>query len=162
VTNSYNAIGQLTGVSGLAGMPYVSSATYNAQGQLTQLVNENGNGANGLTRRWSYETNTLRLSTMQAGTNASFDNLQKLTYSYDNVGNVTSLVDTVNSGQKQCFQSDWLSRLTGAFTGDAACTVYSATGTGPYNHTYGMMAWVTSPAMRATATPMVMPRTSMR
>ena len=91
VTNSYNTLGQLTGVSG-SGVAYVSAAAYNAQGQLTQLVNENGNGANGLTRQWSYETNTLRLSTIQAGTNASFDNLQKLTYSYDNGGNVTNII----------------------------------------------------------------------
>ena len=115
---------------------HVSSATYNAQGQLTQLINENGNGANGLTRKWTYETNTLRLSTIQAGTNATFDNLQKLTYTYDNGGNVTNLVDTINSSQKQCYQYDWLDRLTGAFTGDAPCATFSATGTGYYNNTY--------------------------
>jgi len=59
-----------------------------------------------------------------------------VTYSYDNGGNVTNLVDTVNSSQKQCFQYDWLDRLTGAFTGDAPCAAFSATGTGYYNDSY--------------------------
>lgn len=58
---------------------------------------------------------------------ASFDSLQKLTYSYDNSGNVTN---------KQCFQYDWLDRLTDAFTGDADCATFAATGTGSYNHSY--------------------------
>ena len=31
---------------------------------------------------------------------------------------------------------DWLDRLTGAFTGDATCSSYSAAGVGAYNHTY--------------------------
>ncbi len=94
---------------------------------------------NGLTRQWSYEANTLRLSTLQAG-KTTVDDRQKLTYGYDNNGNVTSLIDTINSGQKQCFQYDWLNRLTGAFTGNSGCTAYSATGTGPYSHSYGYNA----------------------
>jgi YD repeat-containing protein len=57
VSYSYNAIGQLTGVSG-SSVQYVSSATYNAQGQLTELRNDTG--GNGLTRQFVYETNTLR------------------------------------------------------------------------------------------------------
>lgn len=63
---------------------YISSASYNEQGQLTQLVNEQGNGANGLTRQWLYETNTLRLSTLKAGTTSPYTNRQSLTYGYDN------------------------------------------------------------------------------
>lgn len=133
VTIGYNAIGQLNNVSG-NGVQYLASATYNAQGQVLQIVNDAN--PNGLTRQFTYETNTLRLSTIQAGNNATFDNLQKLTYAYDNGGNITTLADSINSGQKQCFQYDWLNRLTSAFTGTSTCTAYSASGTGAYNHSY--------------------------
>ncbi|RME50333.1 MAG: carbohydrate-binding protein, partial [Caldilineae bacterium] len=132
VTYTYNSIGQMTGVSGTS--TYVSSASYNAAGQLTQLVQP------GLTRQRVYESNTLRLSVLKAGTASPWTNRQHLTYSYDNAGNVTSLVDGQNSGQKQCFQYDYLHRLTAAFTGNSGCTAYSATGTGPYNHTYAYNA----------------------
>ena len=135
VSYSYNNLGQLTSASG-SSTNYISSASYNEQGQLTQMVNEQGNGANGLTRQWLYETNSLRLNTLKAGTTSPYTNRQSLTYGYDNNGNVTSLTDAVNGGQKQCFQYDWLNRLTAAFTGNAGCTAYSATGTGPYNHSY--------------------------
>jgi len=50
--------------------------------------------------------------------------------------NFDNLVDSLNIGQKYCFQYDWLDRLIGAFTGDASCATYSATSTGPYNHPY--------------------------
>jgi hypothetical protein len=104
VSYQYNAVGQLVNVSGLGGIQYVSSASHNAQGQLTQLVNENGNGSNGLTRQWVYETNTLRLSVVRAGTSAPFESLQKLSCGYDNAGNpsassgqaITSLTDGTN------------------------------------------------------------------
>jgi RHS repeat-associated protein len=134
VSYTYNSVGQLTGASG-SGVSYIASATYNAQGQLTQMVNDVT--PNGLTRQWSYETNTLRLSILQAGKNAAFDDRQKLTYGYDNNGNVTSLTDTINAGQKQCFQYDWLNRLTAGFSGNSGCTAYSAIGTGAYNMSYG-------------------------
>jgi RHS repeat-associated protein len=134
VSYTYNSVGQLTGASG-SGVSYIASATYNAQGQLTQMVNDVT--PNGLTRQWSYETNTLRLSILQAGKNAAFDDRQKLTYGYDNNGNVTSLTDTINAGQKQCFQYDYLNRLMAAFSGNAGCTAYSAVGTGAYNMSYG-------------------------
>jgi YD repeat-containing protein len=133
VSYQYNAVGQLTTVSG-SGVQYVSSATYNAQGQLTELRNDSG--ANGLTRQFVYETNTLRLNTIKAGVSSPYENLQKLTYAYDNGGNVTSQIDAINDGQKQCYQYDWLDRLTGAFTGNAACTAYDGAGGGNYNHTY--------------------------
>jgi len=142
----------LTGASG-SSTNYISSASYNEQGQLTQLVNEQGNGANGLTRQWLYETNSLRLNTLKAGTTSPYTNRQSLTYGYDNNGNVTSLTDGINGGQKQCFQYNWLNRLTAAFSGNAGCTAYSANGTGPYNHTYTYIYGDTThkPAVTATS-----------
>ncbi|MBI3958218.1 MAG: hypothetical protein HY328_05365, partial [Chloroflexi bacterium] len=130
VNYTYNSVGQISAVSSISGT-YASSASYNPAGQLTQLAQP------GLTRQRVYETNTLRLSVVKAGTTSPWDNRQNLTYTYDNAGNVASLVDGQNgTGQKQCFQYDYLYRLTAAFTGNSGCTVYSATGTGPYQHTY--------------------------
>ena len=60
----YDAIGQLTSVGG-AGVQYLSGATYNAQGQPLELVNDSG--ANGLRRQYGYESNTQRLSVLRAG-----------------------------------------------------------------------------------------------
>ncbi len=134
VNYTYNSVGQINAVSSISGT-YASSASYNPAGQLTQLAQP------GITRQRVYESNTQRLSVVKAGTNSpTWDNRQNLTYSYDNAGNVTSLVDGQNSSQKQCFQYDYLYRLTGAFTGNSGCTAYSATGTGPYNQTYAYNA----------------------
>lgn len=52
-------------------------------------------------------------------------------------------MDAQNSSQKQCFQYDYLYRLTAAFMGNSGCTAYSATGnitsygTGSNTYTYG-------------------------
>ena len=142
VSYGYDAIGQLTGVSGVLGgetTHYLSAGTYNSQGQPLELVNDVG--GNGLVRQYVYESNTLRLSMVKAGKSSPFTDLQELSYRYDNNGNVTSLADgrngnDGNGGQRQCLRYDWLDRLTGAFTGDATCSSYSAAGVGAYNHTY--------------------------
>ena len=122
VTQSYNSMGQLTGVSG-GWAQYVAAAAYNARGQLVQL----SNGA-GFTRQYVYDSATLRLSVIRAGTAAPWTNRQELHYAYDNNGNITSLTDARNSGQVQSFGYDWLDRLTSAST--------NAAGTGQYSHAY--------------------------
>ncbi len=63
VTQSYNSAGQLNGVQGTGATAYISSASYNAQEQLTALTS-----GNGLTRQFDYSTNTLRLTDIRAGT----------------------------------------------------------------------------------------------
>ncbi len=126
VTFGYNTVGQLTSVTGDDGTQYVASTIYNAQGQVTEQRLDSG--ANGFTRQYSYNANTLRLETLKAGTAAPFENLQKLAYTYDLAGNVQSLTDAANSGQVQSFGYDWLDRLTTAAT--------SAVGIGQYSHTY--------------------------
>ena len=133
VATGYNALGQMNSVSG-SGVSYVSSTTYNARGQVTEQRLDTG--SNGLTRQYIYDENTMRLTTLRAGVASPYTNLQNLSYTYDAVGNIASLVDGVNSSQRQCFQYDALDRLTHAFTGNSDCTAYSATGNYPYNHTY--------------------------
>lgn len=129
----YPSTGQLNQVlSGATQL--IASTTYNPQGQVVEQRYDQS--PNGLTRQWVYETNTLRLSTLRAGTASPWTNLQQLTYTYDRDDNVKTLTDGVNSGQQQCFGYDWLDRLTSAFTGNSACSAYSGVGTGPYNASY--------------------------
>ena len=137
VSYGYNSVGQLHQVSG-SGVQYVTSMAYSPAGQVTEQRLDVS--PNGLLRQYVYETNSLRLSILRAGTASPWTNRQNLSYTYDNAGNITTLTDGVNSNQKQCFQYDWLGRLTAAFTGNSDCTAYSGTGTGPYNHTYAYNA----------------------
>ena len=125
VSNSYNDVGQLTGVSG-AGVQYLSAAAYNPLGQPTELQLDTG--GNGLWRNFDYDAGTLRLQTLRAGKNGAHDDIQKLSYAYDNVGNVLSITDALNANQIQSFGYDWLNRLTSAAT--------NAAGTGQYDNTY--------------------------
>jgi len=138
VTYNYNAVGQLNQAVSDGGAQYLAATTYNPAGQVT--AQQLDVSPNGLTRQYVYETNTLRLNILRAGTASPWTNRQNLSYTYDNAGNITTLTDGVNSNQKQCFQYDWLGRLTAAFTGNSDCTAYSATGAGPYNHTYAYNA----------------------
>jgi RHS repeat-associated protein len=133
VTTGFDALGQVNSLSG-SGVSYVSSTTYNARGQVVEQRLDTG--SNGLTRQYEYDANTMRLLTLRSGVSGPYTNLQNLSYTYDAVGNIASLVDGVNSSQRQCYQYDALDRLTHAFTGNAGCTAYSTGGTGPYNHTY--------------------------
>ena len=125
VAFGHNGVGQLQTVAG-GGVSYLSQASYNALGQAIELRLDQG--GNGLTRKYDYNPGTLRLDVLKAGKNAPFEDIQKLNYSYDNVGNVQSITDAGNSNQTQSFGYDWLDRLVSAST--------SAAGTGQYNHTY--------------------------
>ena len=131
VTFGYNTVGQLTSVTSDDGTQYVANTTYNAQGQVTEQRMDSG--ANGFTRQYSYNANTLRLETLKAGTAAPFENLQKLAYAYDLAGNVQTLTDATNSGQVQSFGYDWLDRLTSAATNAAGIGQYSHSHTYAYN-----------------------------
>jgi YD repeat-containing protein len=85
---------------------YLNSSRYDAAGRLTQHVL-----GNGLTQNYTYndwDTQGGRLDTLATGT------LQDLTYSYDNAGNILSIVDDVNGPQTQSFAYDTLQRLTNA------------------------------------------------
>jgi hypothetical protein len=100
----YTQTGQLNRLTSDDGTAYISATLYSPQGQAVEQRLDQG--ANGLTRQWTYDPATLRLSNMKAGTASPWNNLQDLSYAYDHAGNVTSLIDGVNSGQQQCFQYD--------------------------------------------------------
>ncbi len=80
-------------------MSYVSSTTYNARGQVVEQRLDTG--SNGLTRQYVYDQNTMRLLTLRAGVSSPYTNLQNITYSYDDQGNVLTVVDAAAFGGSQ-------------------------------------------------------------
>jgi YD repeat-containing protein len=109
---------------------YLSSSRYDAAGRLTQHVL-----GNGLTQAYTYNAWTNdggRLANLTTGT------LQDLTYSYDDAGNILSIVDDMNGPQTQSFTYDALQRLTSAAATGGQNGTYSETYS--YNSTTGNLA----------------------
>ncbi|MEA2037979.1 MAG: MopE-related protein, partial [Nanoarchaeota archaeon] len=80
----------------------LSNINYNEIGQPTQKTY-----ANGLSTNLQYDPNNLRL------TRLTTSNKQDLSYSYDNVGNIIGITDSIK-GKASSFQYDDLDRLTHA------------------------------------------------
>jgi RHS repeat-associated protein len=145
VTATYTAAGYLTKLQGAD--TYLSSAAYDWTG----AVKDRRLGADGKRARIITETDeaTFRLTKAQVhterpGTPDTWD--EKLTehYRYDPAGNVTAITETDPAGAvvtQQCFQTDYLRRLTEAWTTTAtACQTTPAQtsvgGPDPYWHSY--------------------------
>lgn len=167
---AYNAQGQIESVK---------EHTYNHQGEIVSTkdilddVDYNALGkitsnefANGLTTNYTYNTDDFRLNRIQTG------GLQDFTYTYDNVGNVLSVTDAVDS-KTQTFTYDDLDRLATAsetsgynyaFEYDAIGNITEFTnGSNTIDYTYGSNAGphamtsstetAPSPLPTATSTP---------
>ncbi|MFZ6027927.1 MAG: RHS repeat-associated core domain-containing protein [Chloroflexota bacterium] len=79
-----------------------------------------------------------RMDYIKAGTYTSQASLFDQRYTYDNNGNITSILDVVNSNQKQCYGYDALNRLTSAAVGINDSTCSGSVGNGEYaNEGYG-------------------------
>jgi RHS repeat-associated protein len=129
VTYGYNALMQLESVTGAA--TYVSNVDYDPAGRMTSQTS--GNGLIQARTYHPWNTQGGRLKTITAGA------LQNLTYSYDAVGNIASIVDSLNS-QTQTFGYDFLDRLTSASAnGDPTSGGYSEAYS--YNGTTGSLAY---------------------
>ena len=64
---------------------------------LANAPTRNDSGVNGLTRKVTYDPTTLRMTRIYAGSGAGAStNLQDLNYTFDNGGNIKSLVDVVS------------------------------------------------------------------
>ena len=108
VTYGYDAAGRLQSVSGgPQGTGYIHDISYNPLGQVTQVFYNNG-----VTSRYVYEDQTYRLKEINTTNNVG-GTLQALSYSFDAVGNITSIEDLV-AGNRQAFAYDDLDRLTRA------------------------------------------------
>jgi RHS repeat-associated protein len=133
-------------VTGLIGTGDISSASqYDSVGRLTQVVVSAGTGQE-ITTGYSYDRTTDRLVQFRADrlSEPGIDRWED--YTYDQAGNITSLADVSRTGTDvQCFDLDYLSRITDAWTQDAAgcaATGQNAADTGlmggaaPYWHEY--------------------------
>lgn len=104
VNHGYNAQGLLEKVRSVTyGVDYVTSLDYDAANKITSKI-----AGNGKITTYTYNPQTLRLATL------STPGLQGLSYSYDAVGNITGISDTVKVTNTQTFGYDSLHRLTSA------------------------------------------------
>jgi len=110
VTSGYNPAGLHYTLTSSLGEMYVSGATYDAAGQVTQM----NLGNSGLVTNYDYDSQMHRLTAIR--TWAGQSSVLSLTYAYDPVGNVKSITDTTNSGQVQRFDYDPFDRLTRGYT----------------------------------------------
>ncbi len=134
VTFSYTSQGPIKKVEGTS--TYVGETLYSALGQVSDRYL--GSTAGLIRQKSTYtQAENFRLTALQSGVASAYSNLQNLSYSYDAVGNVKSIVDVVNSNQRQCYNYDALHRLTRGFTTDSAtCAAPNlAIGSGPFDET---------------------------
>lgn len=115
VTYTYNGFGDVETIQGVKSgvtTDYIKDVNYNASGQITYTKY-----GNNVTSDYTYDSNTLRLSNILTKKPDGTTKLQDLSYTFDNIGNVSTIADTVNS-MSQSFTYDDLNRLTQA-TGSA-------------------------------------------
>lgn len=97
INYAFNNQGEINSVNGV-----VNNIDYNAQNKITEK-----DFANGLTTNYTYNTTDFRLNNIKTGT------LQDLSYTYDAIGNVSSITNNLTS-KTQNFGYDDLDRLTSA------------------------------------------------
>jgi hypothetical protein len=100
--------------------PYVTQIEYNAKGQRVSIVH--GNGARAVSR---YDPLTFRLRHVRTHRHRDNTPLQDLSYVYDPVGNVTSIVD---DAQQTVYFKNQVVRPNGDYEYDALYRLISATG----------------------------------
>ncbi|WP_329109367.1 polymorphic toxin-type HINT domain-containing protein [Micromonospora sp. NBC_01699] len=140
LTYGYNAYGlptTLTGATASGSRVYVNTSTYTPFAELS-VVGRTTSDAKWVKQEFFYEPGTRRLqggriSTRTSGTTGYVSNI---THTYDNAGNLQKISDTPTSGtaDHQCFDYDYLNRLTQAWTpgsGDCNATPTTAALGGP-------------------------------
>ncbi|MET7422493.1 polymorphic toxin-type HINT domain-containing protein [Dactylosporangium sp. NPDC005555] len=118
LTHGYNAWGlpfSLTGAS-----TYVQASAYNSFAEpLSVTVGATGAGNKSLLLQFTYEEATRRMASSSARPNGGAS-VYNAKYTYDAIGNVTSVSDqpalTGQPHDHQCFQYDYLRRMTEAWT----------------------------------------------
>jgi RHS repeat-associated protein len=134
VTYSYLPQGQANSLASAYNLNYLSSLTVDPAGRLKTLVLGNNTQTS-----YGYNAWTVQGGRLQAIQSGNLTGLQNLAYSYDLDGNITSISDGNNSGQKQCFSYDALNRLTRATTKNDAsngCSNTTDLGVGNYDEAY--------------------------
>ncbi|MFE0701557.1 RHS repeat domain-containing protein [Streptomyces sp. NPDC058872] len=121
ISYGYDTLGNLTSIGGTTG--YLLGADYSALGQPQQLTMGTANTEE---HKKNYVTNTFEEGTGRLTRSHVTDQthpymLQDLNYTFDQVGNVTSIADPTtlggsSSAETQCFAYDGHRRLTEAWT----------------------------------------------
>lgn len=105
VAYTYDSGSNLEQVSG-DGVNYITYNDYNARGQVLQATY-----GNGVVTNYTYDDRTFRLGHLL--TRKDTTTLQDLSYTFDDIGNITHIADAVNAST-QDFEYDDLYRLTQA------------------------------------------------
>lgn len=124
----------LRSVYGTTDYTYVDKAEYSTTSQLRRLLlTSRADGAKTTELGFEYERGTDRTTHSFVKTNDAATVAYDARYTYDQVGNVTSITDNPSGGQAdaQCFRYDWQRRMTESWT--SSTTPDSAIGTGPAN-----------------------------
>lgn len=107
ITYAYNKGGGIETITSPA-QNYITNINYGASGQMISV-----NYGNGAHTEYAYNVNTLRLTHLVTQSSAGI--VQDLSYDFDNVGNVLSIVDNSGTGTNtQSFEYDDLNRPTKA------------------------------------------------
>ncbi len=126
VNTTYTGQGLLRQVQSNGGVYYVGDTLYNVRGQVRER--RLGNTVGVVKQLYDYAaTENFRLTAFRSGITPNYNTLQNVTYSYDDAGNVLSIIDTAAyngppptppATQTQSFSYDALHRLaTAAATG---------------------------------------------
>ncbi|MFF3127582.1 polymorphic toxin-type HINT domain-containing protein [Streptomyces sp. NPDC057908] len=159
----YNNVGQVTSVGGSTG--YLLGTTYSPLGQPWEQLLGTANTADHkkVSIRNTFEDGTGRLTRSNVKADAQPYMLQDLNYSFDQVGNVTSITDPTtlggtSSAETQCFAYDGHRRLTEAWTpSQQKCSdprsASSLSGPAPYwtSYTYNTAGQRTTETVHKTA-----------
>ncbi|MEV1064204.1 polymorphic toxin-type HINT domain-containing protein [Streptomyces sp. NPDC050263] len=124
----------LRSVYGSTNYTYVDKAEYSTTSQLRRLLlTSNADRAKTTELGFEYERGTDRTTHSFVKTNDAATVAYDARYTYDQVGNVTSVTDNPAGGQAdtQCFRYDWQRRMTDAWT--SSTTPDTAIGTGTTN-----------------------------
>ncbi|MBK9095347.1 MAG: hypothetical protein IPM84_21840 [Anaerolineae bacterium] len=112
---TYNTQGLLRQVQSNGSTYYVGETLYNALGQTTQRWLGSTTGV--VQQLYTYTAaENFRLVTLKTGNASPYTNLQNISYTYDDVGNVLTITDAAAYGgsQTQTFAYDALHRLSTA------------------------------------------------
>lgn len=116
LTPTYDEIQRPKTLSAAGGITYISDTTYSFTGKPLQFVYQ-AVGAKQVKVTNDYEWGTQRLHNTRVDREDVTGTDRSATYAYDEAGNVTSISDVSRSGtDTQCFQYDYLARLTEAWT----------------------------------------------
>jgi RHS repeat-associated protein len=142
VTTGYDSAGEPNALSGTGS--YVDSLSYTNLGQPLQY--KMGTSSEPAYITDSYDPQTGRVAEQNTQTGSANTSVDDLRYSYDHVGNVLSEADIPSGNSSatdvQCFQYDYLGRMTQAWAqGSAGCALSPSAsaegGAAPYWDSYG-------------------------